>query len=55
MLVMIDILAIRMADLTKSIHIQLSDERGEISMLEIPREDLLGKFADVFDVKRIVG
>lgn len=40
-----------MADLAEAIHIELPNEGGEISVLEVARKDLLGEFAYVFYVK----
>ena len=51
MLVLVDILPIRMSDLAEAVHVELSDEGGEISVFEVAGQNLLGKFADVFYVQ----
>jgi hypothetical protein len=42
-----------MTDLSKAIHVKLSDERRKVTMLEVAGEHFLGKLGDVLDIEGI--
>ena len=53
MVVHVDVVTIRMADLSKAVHIELADEGSKVAVLEVDREDLLREPADVVDAEGV--
>lgn len=51
MLVHVDVVPIRMADLLEAIHVELPDEGSEVMVLEVGRQRFFCEFRDVFDLE----
>lgn len=45
-IVHVDVVAVRMADLPEAVHVELADKGGKIAMFEVNGEDVFCKFAD---------
>jgi hypothetical protein len=52
-LMKVDVISIRVADLPKGIHVKLADEGAEITVFKISWQDFLGEAADVFYVEGV--
>lgn len=52
-LVHVYIVALGMADLLKTVHVQLPNKRGKIMMFEVWGEDFLSEPSDIFNDERI--
>lgn len=51
MLVHVDVIPIRMAYLFEPVHVELSDKRCEVVVLEVGWKGFFCEFGDVFDLE----
>ena len=52
-LIHVDVVPVRVANLFESVHIELPNEGGKIVMLEVTREHLLCEPSDIFDIEGV--
>jgi hypothetical protein len=52
-LVHVNIVALGVPHLAKSVHVELPDEGGEVLVLEVPRENVLGESGHALDIEGI--
>jgi hypothetical protein len=53
--VLVDIVAVGVSVLFKTVHVELSDEGGEVAVFPVGRQDFFREFCDAFDDEGIGG